>query len=89
MTCQAITTKFIPATDTRGSRVKATANGGTVTLDYDHAMNGDENHTEAARQLADRLNWRGQWFSGGLPNEGGYCFVCADTDSFAFAIAER
>lgn len=72
---QAITTKFIPATNTLGSRIKATASGGTsVTLGYEHALSSTQNHLEAAKTLADRMGWAGQWHSGGYTNAG-FVFV--------------
>lgn len=74
---QAIVTKFHGQTNTRGSRITARAEAGSVTVDYDHALNAGDNHLAAARRLAEKLDWQGDWFGGGLPS-GGYCFVCAD-----------
>lgn len=72
---QAITTKFLGATNHRPSRVKATsASGHTVTVSWDHALNTTENHLAAARTLAEKLEWRGCWVMGGL--EPGFVFVC-------------
>jgi hypothetical protein len=78
---QAITTKFIPPTDTRGSRVKATAAAGSKTLYWDHALNIEDNHAAAARALANRFEWSGNWYGGGLAREG-FVFVCDDGDGF-------
>ena len=74
---QAIVTKYHGPTNTRGSRITARAEAGSVTVDYDHALNAGDNHLAAARRLAEKLGWSGDWFGGGLPS-GGYCFVCAD-----------
>lgn len=74
---QAIVTKYHGPTNTRGSRITARAEAGAVTVDYDHALNAGENHLAAALRLAEKLDWKGEWFGGGLPS-GGYCFVCAD-----------
>ena len=49
---QAIMTKYLPATNFKGSRVKATASAGSVTLHWDDALNHDANHTAAAMELA-------------------------------------
>lgn len=50
-----IVTKFLPATDCKGSRIKATWSYGrtnpTKTVHYDHALNGPQNHAKAAREL--------------------------------------
>ena len=56
---QAITTKYLGPTYTRGSRVKATCQAGSVTVPWDHAKNSDENHTAAAVALCKRFGWRG------------------------------
>lgn len=72
---QAITTKYIGPTNTRGSRIKAKAFAGSITVHYDHALNIEENHANAAKALADKYEWRGTWFQGGLPEDCGYVFV--------------
>lgn len=78
---QAITTKYIGPTNTRGSRVKATsASGDTLTLAWDDAVGGDANHRYAAGELATKLQWAGTWHCGAT--EAGYCFVCVDGDPF-------
>ena len=76
---QAITTKYLPATNMRGSRIKASAAAGSVTLHYDSGLNSEENHATAAQALINKMDWRGEWHMGGLPDDRGYCFVCADT----------
>jgi len=75
---QAIVTRYLPPTNLKGSRIKATAAAGSVTVHIDHALNIEQNHAKAAEALAHKYNWRGQWFMGGLPSDAGYCFVCAD-----------
>lgn len=72
---QAITTKFLSPTNTRGSRVKATAAAGSVTVEWDHALNISENHAAAAQALIAKLEWDGEWFSGGTPDGTGEVFV--------------
>jgi len=54
----AIQTKFLGPTNFRGARIKATAMDSyrdervmSVTVGYDHALNGDENHRVAAEKL--------------------------------------
>jgi len=75
---QAIVTKYLPPTNLKGSRIKATAAAGSLTLPWDHALNSEENHARAAEALANRFKWRSQWFMGGLPDDAGYCFVGTD-----------
>lgn len=54
---QAIITKYLGPTDTRGSRIKATAAAGSVTLSYDCALDSDGNHRAAAEALCVKLGW--------------------------------
>jgi hypothetical protein len=75
---QAIVTKFIGPTNFRGSRVKATAAAGSVTLNWDHALNSEANHAAAAKALAEKYEWRGEWHGGGLPSNSGNAYVCSD-----------
>lgn len=80
---QAIQTKYLPATDRRGSRIKATCERGSIIIDYPHDLSGDEVHREAVRQLIekfveeDRVNykshpawnpWRREFATGCLPD---------------------
>jgi hypothetical protein len=79
MILQAITTKFIGPSNVRGSRVKAVAAAGYVVLNWDPAMNSDDNHTAAAKALATKFNWTGRWYGGSLPDGKGNCYVCTDS----------
>lgn len=54
---QAITTKFLTVTDTKGARIKATAEAGSVTVSYDHALNAEGNHVAAAKALCKKMGW--------------------------------
>ncbi len=74
---QAITTKYFPMIGVKGSRVKATAQAGSLTLSWDNALNVEENHAAVAKAFADKMGWRGNWHMGAIAY-GGYCFVCAD-----------
>ncbi len=71
---QAIQTYFIGPTNFRGSRVVAKTADGRVTLNWDHALNPAGNHRAAARALADRFGWSGEWVRGGLA-DGSSVFV--------------
>jgi len=71
---QAITTKFLGPTNSRGARVKAVAEAGSVTVNWDYSLGIEGNHTSAAKALAAKLEWDGVWFGGGLTGNG-YVFV--------------
>lgn len=73
---QAITTKYLGPTDHRGSRVKAQAEAGSLTLDWDDNLNSDQNHVRAAQALARKLDWTGNWYGGAIPGVA-YAWVLA------------
>ena len=72
---QAITTKYFGPTNICGARVKATCDARSRTLPWDYALNHEDNHTRAARALAEELDWQGAWRGGSLPAARGYAFV--------------
>jgi hypothetical protein len=78
---QAIITKFIGPTNTRGSRIKATCEAGHITIPYPHAENTGTAHRMAAQALVDKLGWTttnyGPLVGGGTPDGTGYAFVFA------------
>lgn len=66
---QCIITRFLPATNFKGSRIVATASGGRrIVVGYDHAE-GDP-HIAAARALAMSLGWKGRFAIGRLKDGG-------------------
>lgn len=77
---QAITTKFLAPTNTKGSRVKATAAAGSVTVAWDYGKSTDENHRSAAQALAQKFGWIGKYVGGGLPDGSGNVYVLLGTD---------
>lgn len=79
---QAIITKYFGATNTRPSKVKATAEAGTVSLSWDYELDTEGNHIAAARALAEKYGdgWSGAWFGGGTKD--GYVFVNAKEQAF-------
>jgi hypothetical protein len=72
---QAISTHYLPPTNVKGSRIKAKAYGGSLTVHLDHALNIEANHAKAAKALAEKLGWQGEWYMGGTFHDCGYCFV--------------
>lgn len=77
---QAIHSKILPPTDTKGTRVKAwpTSKGDAVTLPYDYEHNADANMKIAVAKLAATLEWDGEYI-GAHDAHGGMTFVRADT----------
>jgi hypothetical protein len=73
---QAITVKFLPATNFKGSRYKATAAAGSVTLHSDHVLNPAQNAAQAALALCAKYQWAGNLIEGGL-HSGEFVFVFA------------
>jgi hypothetical protein len=57
---QAIITKYLGPTNSRGSRIKAIGNTGFAYWDWNHALNPDENHENAANAFIakHKLNWK-------------------------------
>lgn len=53
---QAITTKFIAPTNTKGSRIKATCWLTSNTVGWDYAIDAEHNHLEAITSLVDKIN---------------------------------
>ena len=76
ITTQAIETRYLGPTNTKGGRIKATAWGGSVTVGYDYALDGQGNHRAAADALIAKLGWSGTYAQGGnAKGDGGYYFV--------------
>jgi len=77
---QAILTRVLPATNTRGTRIKATAQAGSVTIGYDEAgSTPEERHAVAANILAKKFGWDNRDYYGplvgGVLPDGSYAFV--------------
>jgi hypothetical protein len=87
---QAITTKYLPPTNYKGSRIKASCAARSLTVHIDHALNIEANHAAAAQALASKMGWGGNWFAGGMPGDRGYCFVRTDNfEALAFTTTRR
>lgn len=55
---KAITTKYHAATDFRGSRISARAEGGNVTfISYPHELSGEDCYRAAADALCKKMGW--------------------------------
>lgn len=73
---QAIETKYLGPTNFRGARIKASAEVGSITISWDHALNVEENHDVAARALITKWGWHGSWVRGAAPSNKGNVYVC-------------
>ena len=71
---QAIQVKYLGPTNYRGSRYKATAATGSVTVPADDAKNVEGNVIAAAQALRDKFGWVGGMVYGQLA-DGSYVFV--------------
>ena len=71
---KAIQTRYLPCTNHRGSRIKATAEGvKPLTIGYPHECDYSQAHKRAAQALADRqtkdgYGWQLPLAGGALPN---------------------
>ena len=72
---QAIETRYLGPTNTRGGRIKATAWAGSVTIGYAHELNTEGAHKAAADALIAKLGWTGTFAQGGNAKGDGYVFV--------------
>lgn len=77
---QAITTKYIAPTNTKGSRIAARCQARRIVVDWNDDLDQAENHAVAAKRLAMSLEWIGEWVGGGLPDDSGFAFVCTDVE---------
>lgn len=73
---KAIQTKYLGPTNTKGSRIKAFAEGVKIgSFNRDSGLSTEANHCEAARLLASRFGWHGLWVGGGTPDGNGFVYV--------------
>jgi hypothetical protein len=71
---KAIITKYIPATNTRGSRIKAfDCDKNSVVISYPHELSGEAVYKQAAVRLCEKMKWSTDLLGGGTSN--GYVFV--------------
>jgi len=71
---QAIITKYLSPTNTRGARIKATASAGSVTIPFPYELGLYERHEKAALALCAKLGWDFDLVGGDTPN-GSTVFV--------------
>lgn len=74
---KAIETKYLPATNTRGASIKATAGGMQATVPYDYSLGNVELHFEAVKGLVKKhkLEWNiSTMVYGGTDKGYTFCF---------------
>lgn len=87
---QSIQTNYLPTTNSRGSRIKATtSNGLSVSIPYPHELSGADCHWEAVKALLHKhgLQWGDKWAVGSSVDGRGYVFVPVRND-YNFASLE-
>ncbi len=73
---QSIFTKYLPATNFRGSRIKATSSGGySLITGWDDSIGTEENHNIAAIMLCQKLSWTGKLAVGANKAGNGNIYV--------------
>jgi hypothetical protein len=74
---QAIQTKYLCPTNSKGSRIKATCAAGSVTINYPHELSGMDCHAKAAYALLAKMHWDYKLVGGQLADQS-YAFVMVD-----------
>ena len=79
---QAINTKYLGPTNSRGSRIKATCAAGSITIPFPYELSGQAAHRKAAEALVSKLGWVDPHYGGLLGGQlanGDYAFVFNST----------
>ncbi len=74
---QAIIIKFLGATNTKGTRIKASAEPSSVTVPLEYGAGHEQRIREAVDALLNKLDWNGEYIIGQLPS-GDYVAVFKD-----------
>lgn len=69
---QSIQTKYLPATESNGSRIKAKCARGSITIPLDYGLSGDEIHRAAVLALV--LRFLDEDESKGTPRETNFWY---------------
>jgi hypothetical protein len=93
---QAIITKYLGPTNTKGSRIKATCAAGSLTRSYDNGLDSDGNHRAVAEALCVKMGWVStpnnlytSLCQGQLPNgDNVFTFIPAEYEKAMLAVFE-
>lgn len=79
---QAIMTKYVAPTNTKGARIKAEASAGSLFTNYNEDLSIEENHRKAAYLLAKKFGWEryNSFIGGWMPKEQGCVFVSVEKE---------
>ena len=75
---QAIQARYLAPTNSRGSRIKAWAAAGSITISYPYELSGQACHRKAAEALVAKLGWDDSHYGGllgGQLDSGDYAFI--------------
>ena len=72
---QAIEVKYLDPTDHRGTRLKATAQAGSLITDWDYNLSDEGNCRKAAMLLIDKLGWPSRISGDGVLKNGNHVFT--------------
>lgn len=74
---QSVTIKYLGPTNLKGSRLKAFAEAGSVTIPYPHELNHDEGRAKALKAFLDKMErWpKTGWVLGGNNKEDYFVHV--------------
>lgn len=61
---QTITVKYLGPTNTKGTRIKASCEGGSVTVSRDYSAEVEQDYMRAAKALKDKMGWSGDMVGG-------------------------
>ena len=84
---QVITTKYLPPTNFKGSRIKASCEAGSVTVGFCHDGTVEDAHAKAAIALIAKLGWHGEYTCAGDRN-GNYYFAKIVRGTNVYTIAQ-
>lgn len=66
---QAIVTKYLSPTNTRGARIRASCQAGSIIIPFDFSLDLNACHLKAVHALLDKLGWKPKAISmGWLPS---------------------
>ena len=74
---QAIIIKILGATNTKGTRIKASVKSSSVTVSFDYSAGHEQRIRKAVDALFNKLEWSGEYIIGHLPS-GDYAAVFKD-----------
>lgn len=73
---KAIITKYLPATNTRGARIKAKdGDNNNITLSRSYDLDIDDDFRRAAEALRDKMNWKGDLIQGSFKTYDVFVFA--------------